>query len=59
MTASSEGVASLAAHRTYLAALSHQPEQQARAFYDSLTSSGGTRFGGRAAVTFELAVGGT
>jgi LmbE family N-acetylglucosaminyl deacetylase len=48
-------VASLAAHRTYLEALSDtSPEQQARSFLETMAESAGARFGGRAAVTFEL-----
>lgn len=48
-------VASLAAHRTYLAALSEDPpEQQARAFLEQTAAAAGERFGGRPAVTFEL-----
>ena len=53
------GVASLAEHRTYLTALDDRPpEEQARAFYRSVAAAGAARFGGRLAVTFELAVGG-
>ncbi|GAB7192204.1 PIG-L family deacetylase [Kineococcus sp. NUM-3379] len=54
------GVASLLEHRTYLAALADEPpEEQARAVYDMVLSVGTARFGGRPAVTFELAVGGS
>lgn len=54
------GIASLAEHRTYLAALDDRPpEEQARGFYSSVAAAGAARFGGRPAVTFELAVGGT
>ncbi len=50
-----QAVASLAAHRAYLAALGEEPpEQQARAFLEQATSSAGERFGVRFAVTFEL-----
>lgn len=48
-------IASLAAHRAYLAALGDEPpEQRARAFLEQLTSGAGERFGGRPAVSFEL-----
>jgi LmbE family N-acetylglucosaminyl deacetylase len=48
-------VASLQAHRTYLSALgSESPEQQARAFIEEYTGTVAARFGGRAAVDFEL-----
>jgi LmbE family N-acetylglucosaminyl deacetylase len=48
-------VASLTAHRTYLAALSDiEPEQQARSFLERMAGSAAQRFGGRAAVAFEL-----
>lgn len=48
-------IASLAAHRTYLAALGDDPpEQQARAFYEGMTAEAAERFGGRPAVSFEL-----
>lgn len=48
-------VASLAAHRTYLAALSDEPpEQQARTFLEQLAAGEAERFGSRPAVTFEL-----
>lgn len=50
-----QAVASLSAHRTYLAALSDvEPEQQARNFVERMTTSAAQRFGGRPAVTFEL-----
>lgn len=49
------GIASLTAHRTYLAALSDTPpEEQARTFLRNATMSAAPRFGGRPAVTFEL-----
>ncbi len=48
-------VASLAAHRAYLAALSDEPpEQQARTFLEALAASAAERFDARPAVTFEL-----
>ncbi|MGQ0716085.1 MAG: PIG-L deacetylase family protein [Pseudonocardiales bacterium] len=48
-------VASLAAHRTYLAALSDEPpEQHARTFLERLFADPAERFGARPAVTFEL-----
>jgi len=48
-------VASLAAHRAYLAALGDEPpERQARAFIERATATSAPRFGGRAAVAFEL-----
>lgn len=48
-------VASLAAHRTYLAALADEaPEQQARTFLAWVTGANAPRFGGRAALAFEL-----
>jgi LmbE family N-acetylglucosaminyl deacetylase len=48
-------VASLAAHRTYLSALGDEPaEKQAREFVELATASAAGRFGGRAAVSFEL-----
>jgi LmbE family N-acetylglucosaminyl deacetylase len=48
-------VASLQAHRTYLTTLgSESPEQQARAFIEGYTGAVAPRFGGRAAVEFEL-----
>ncbi|MGH4011365.1 MAG: PIG-L deacetylase family protein [Pseudonocardiaceae bacterium] len=48
-------VASLAAHRVYLAALSDEPpEQQARTFLEQLAAGAAQRFGGCPAVTFEL-----
>ncbi len=48
-------VASLAAHRTYLSALSDEPaEEYARAFVEQVTAGDAERFGGRAAVSFEL-----
>lgn len=48
-------IASLAAHRSYLAALGDAPpEQQARAFLERMTSAAGERFGSRFAVSFEL-----
>jgi LmbE family N-acetylglucosaminyl deacetylase len=49
------GVASLAAHRSYLAALGDEPpERQARDFLERWTATEAHRFGGRRAVTFEL-----
>lgn len=49
------GVASLTAHRAYLAALSDTPpEEQARTFLESTTAAAADRFGGRPAVAFEL-----
>lgn len=52
------GIASLAEHRTYLAALSDAPpEQQARDLYDAVTAATAARFGGRRAVPFELVIG--
>jgi hypothetical protein len=48
-------VASLAAHRAYLAALSDEPpEQQARTFLTKMATGVAERFGGRPAVSFEL-----
>ncbi|MGQ0777820.1 MAG: PIG-L deacetylase family protein [Pseudonocardiales bacterium] len=50
-----QAVASLAAHRAYLAALSDvPPEQQARTFLEQVAAGAGERFGGRPAVSFEL-----
>ena len=52
------GVASLAEHRAYLAALDPRPpEEQARALYERVTGWGAQRFGGRPAVLLELALG--
>ena len=52
------GVASLAEHRAYLAALDPRPPaEQARELYESATSQTAARFGGRRAVPFELALG--
>jgi LmbE family N-acetylglucosaminyl deacetylase len=54
-TALDRAVASLAAHRTYLSALSDEPaEEYARAFVEMVTAGDAERFGGRAAVSFEL-----
>ncbi|MGH4015961.1 MAG: PIG-L deacetylase family protein [Pseudonocardiaceae bacterium] len=48
-------VASLAAHRAYLAALGDEPpEQQARALLEQMADQVADRFGGRRAVSFEL-----
>lgn len=48
-------VASLAAHRAYLAALSDEPpEQHARTFIEQMTAAVSERFAGRPAVAFEL-----
>lgn len=48
-------VASLAAHRAYLAALSDEPpEQQARTFLTKMAAAVSERFAGRPAVAFEL-----
>lgn len=48
-------IASLAAHRTYLAALGDDPpEQQARTFHERTVAGAAERFGGRPAVSFEL-----
>ncbi|WP_190818080.1 PIG-L deacetylase family protein [Saccharopolyspora pogona] len=48
-------VASLAAHRTYLEALSDEPaEEHARGFLEAAVHEHADRFGGRACVTFEL-----
>lgn len=48
-------VASLAAHRTYLAALADEPpEQQARTFLEQLFAAAAERFNARPAATFEL-----
>lgn len=48
-------VASLRAHRAYLAALSDEPpEQHARRFLEGMAASTAERFGGRPAVSFEL-----
>ena len=48
-------VASLAAHRAYLAALSDEPpEQQARTFLTNMAAGVSERFAGRPAVAFEL-----
>lgn len=48
-------VASLAAHRAYIAALSDEsPEDYARAFLEQVASGAADRFGGRPAVAFEL-----
>jgi len=48
-------VASLAAHRAYLAALGDEPpERRARAFVERATAAAAPRFGGRPAVAFEL-----
>ena len=48
-------VASLAAHRTYLAALGDDPpEQQARMFLEGVATGVAERFGGHPAVSFEL-----
>jgi LmbE family N-acetylglucosaminyl deacetylase len=50
-----QAVASLAAHRAYLAALGDEaPEQQARAFVERATAATAPRFGGRPTVAFEL-----
>ncbi|MGP4021375.1 PIG-L deacetylase family protein [Saccharopolyspora sp. 5N708] len=50
-----QAVAALAAHRTYLEALSDEPaEQQAREIVADAASQHADRFGGRACVTFEL-----
>jgi len=50
-----QAIASLAAHRAYLAALGDEPpEQQARAFVERVTAAAAPRFGGRAAIAFEL-----
>lgn len=50
-----QAATSLAAHRTYLAALGGgEPEEQARAFLEQMTSLAAPRFGGRPATTFEL-----
>lgn len=49
------GVASLAAHQTYLEALSDEPaEEQARRIVVESAQQHAERFGGRACVTFEL-----
>jgi LmbE family N-acetylglucosaminyl deacetylase len=48
-------VASLAAHHVYLSALGDQPpEEMARQFVERTTAEAAARFGGRAAVAFEL-----
>ena len=48
-------VASLAAHRTYLAALSDEPpEQHARTFIEHMAASVSARFAAHPAVAFEL-----
>jgi LmbE family N-acetylglucosaminyl deacetylase len=50
-----QAVASLAAHETYLLALSDEPpEQHARRFLETATRQHADRFGGRNCVTFEL-----
>ncbi|MER7015928.1 PIG-L deacetylase family protein [Saccharopolyspora sp. NPDC000359] len=50
-----DGVASLAAHEAYLAALSGEPvEQQARRIVEDFAREHAARFGGRPCVTFEL-----
>lgn len=52
-----QGIASLAEHRTYLAALGDlSPEQQAREVYGYVTTRSAPGFVGRPAVTFELAL---
>ncbi|SDZ24609.1 hypothetical protein SAMN05216215_10542 [Saccharopolyspora shandongensis] len=48
-------VASLAAHRTYLEALSDEPaEQHARSFLEEAAREHADRFGGRTCAAFEL-----
>jgi LmbE family N-acetylglucosaminyl deacetylase len=50
-----QAVASLVAHRAYLAALSDEPpERQAKNFLEGMAAGTGKRFGGRPAVSFEL-----